>query len=121
MTIPIIANYFGSKQPGQFRTKRLLCLRPLELDSLPAAFNATSRSRNSRIHDGDVPQKIEKMKRSRALSSLTEGSLCTAKTGYVPELVGKLPLPAHNETDANVQCTQQTNSDRGCRSLRNRL
>lgn len=42
------------------------------------------------------------MKRPSFLCSLSEGYLTPAKTGYVSELVGQLPLPTHNETYANV-------------------
>lgn len=98
----IIANYLGCQKPEQYRAKGLLCQRRFELDNLPATFNTTSYSYNSWIHDGNAPRKIEKMKRPSFLCSLSEGYLIPAKTGYVSELVGQLPLPTHNETYANV-------------------
>ena len=76
----IIANYLGCQKPEQYRAKGLLCQRRFELDNLPATFNTTSYSYNSWIHDGNAPQKIEKMKRPSFLCSLSEGYLTSAKS-----------------------------------------
>ncbi len=97
-----IVSYLGCPRPEDIRAKGLLCQRRVELDNPPDTFNTTSYSYNSWVRDGNKPEKIEKMKRPSFLCSLSEGYLTTAKTGYVSELVGQLPLPTHNETYANV-------------------
>lgn len=118
----IIANYLGCQKPEQYRAKGLLCQRRFELDNLPATFNTTSYSYNSWIHDGNAPQKIEKMKRPSFLCSL--GRLSHLRKDRICIGTHRSTSAAHAQRNLRKcsvrrrSCgdnTLQTNSDRSCR------